>query len=433
MPLSQTQYLPYSYPWGTTYHKGYLFSTENWSIHAHSVAADGQLTLVDTLNLGGYLTYLANDSNYVYVKLHSTEEVAAITFDTGTETLTKTGNNGSSINTITANSNGEIFATYDNTIKKLSFDGTSFSTSASVTVDLSGGTFGIDASTDFVIVVQHGHPGDVYVCRASDLSIIDTLTARYPDGVYIDNNICAFADDNSLDVYTVSNTSVDLIDSISQYYHSSIADNIDYDGAGNFHVYLYDSIRHIYFDGSFNLIQGDDLDLSGGGGRINWLASTYVPEVESFYITRNTTGLFVINRGSAGTNPVPEADFSATPLTGIYPLSVAFTDSSAGSPTSWLWDFGDGSTSSSQNPTHIYSSSGTYTVSLTATNTYGSDTETKTDYIIVTLPASEEDFTLEVSDINFSLPTAFVDSSDDSRMSNINTTIYINDPQIDTE
>jgi len=50
-------------------------------------------------------------------------------------------------------------------------------------------------------------------------------------------------------------------------------------------------------------------------------------------------------------------------------------------PTSWLWDFGDGSTSTEQNPVHTYESEGAFTVKLTATNSAGSDTETKTDYI----------------------------------------------------
>lgn len=45
-------------------------------------------------------------------------------------------------------------------------------------------------------------------------------------------------------------------------------------------------------------------------------------------------------------------------------------------PLSYLWDFGDGSTSTSMNPTKVYSVAGTYTVTLTTTNTYGSDVET---------------------------------------------------------
>ena len=53
---------------------------------------------------------------------------------------------------------------------------------------------------------------------------------------------------------------------------------------------------------------------------------------------------------------------------------VSFTDTSTGGPTSWLWDFGDGNTSTQQNPTHTYAAFGTYTICLTARNTRGSNT-----------------------------------------------------------
>jgi len=86
--------------------------------------------------------------------------------------------------------------------------------------------------------------------------------------------------------------------------------------------------------------------------------------------------------------PVPVVDFSGTPLSGVEPLSVAFTDLSTNSPTSWSWDFeNNGSTDSIlQNPTHIYPSAGTYSVKLTATNAGGSGMMVKTSYIVVTVP-----------------------------------------------
>lgn len=83
-------------------------------------------------------------------------------------------------------------------------------------------------------------------------------------------------------------------------------------------------------------------------------------------------------------NSVPFAGFIANDTSAIVGQSISFTDQSTNSPSSWSWNFGDGATSSLQNPTHSYSSTGTYTVSLTVTNAYGSDTETKTGYIVVT-------------------------------------------------
>jgi PKD repeat protein len=82
------------------------------------------------------------------------------------------------------------------------------------------------------------------------------------------------------------------------------------------------------------------------------------------------------------TNP-PVADFSGSPTTGFAPMSVQFTDLSTNSPTSWLWDFGDGATSTEQNPLHEYTTPGVYSVSLTATNDFGSGSTSKTDYITV--------------------------------------------------
>ncbi len=90
----------------------------------------------------------------------------------------------------------------------------------------------------------------------------------------------------------------------------------------------------------------------------------------------------------------PEADFTATPLLGIAPSTVQFTDTSetGSSPiTTWHWDFGDGATSTLQHPEHIYTEAGVYTVSLTVSNDAGADVKTKTDFVfVVALPGEEE-------------------------------------------
>jgi PKD repeat protein len=75
--------------------------------------------------------------------------------------------------------------------------------------------------------------------------------------------------------------------------------------------------------------------------------------------------------------PAPVASFTASPTSGTAPLNVSFTDTSTGSPTSWSWTFGDGGTSTLQNPTHTYAA-GTYTAQLTATNSAGSTSKTAT-------------------------------------------------------
>jgi PKD repeat protein len=75
--------------------------------------------------------------------------------------------------------------------------------------------------------------------------------------------------------------------------------------------------------------------------------------------------------------PWPRADFTFSPDQPFAGLPVQFTDTSANSPTSWLWDFGDGFGDVSQNPAHAFSVEGSYSVTLQATNAAGSCSVTK--------------------------------------------------------
>jgi PKD repeat protein len=82
--------------------------------------------------------------------------------------------------------------------------------------------------------------------------------------------------------------------------------------------------------------------------------------------------------------PIPAvADFAASRTSGLSPLGVSFTNLTVGDYTSSLWDFGDGASSTEQNPTHAYYFSGVYTVTLTVNGPGGMDAETKVDYITV--------------------------------------------------
>lgn len=89
--------------------------------------------------------------------------------------------------------------------------------------------------------------------------------------------------------------------------------------------------------------------------------------------------------------PPPVANFSAMPTSGPAPLEVQFTDQSGGAYDTCLWDFGDGTTSTLENPTHIYAA-GVYTVTLTVNGPGGSDTETKPNYITVSPEPPEAKF-----------------------------------------
>jgi hypothetical protein len=80
---------------------------------------------------------------------------------------------------------------------------------------------------------------------------------------------------------------------------------------------------------------------------------------------------------------VPVAAFSASPTSGYTPLTVKFTDKSTGSPTSWRWNFGDGTSSTVKNPVQKYTKAGVYSVKLTIKNAQGSNSLTKSKYITV--------------------------------------------------
>jgi PKD repeat protein len=99
-------------------------------------------------------------------------------------------------------------------------------------------------------------------------------------------------------------------------------------------------------------------------------------------VTKTKPGFITVS----GTAPV--ANFSATPTSGTSPLTVNFTDTSSGSITGRSWNFGDGSTSTSANPSHTYNVPGTYTVSLTVTGPGGSNTKTNSNFINVSSTTS---------------------------------------------
>ena len=78
---------------------------------------------------------------------------------------------------------------------------------------------------------------------------------------------------------------------------------------------------------------------------------------------------------------VPSVDFTASPLNGMAPLTVTFNGSATGDPGTWHWNFGDGTTGNGQNVTHTYRAGGTYSVRLNGTNTIGTGTKSRVDYI----------------------------------------------------
>jgi len=111
----------------------------------------------------------------------------------------------------------------------------------------------------------------------------------------------------------------------------------------------------------------------------------------------------------------PQADFSASNSTGTVPLTVAFSDLSAGAVKARLWDFGDGAFSTAPNPAHTYTAPGTFDVTLHVLGLGGEDLLTKSGLIAVSPPggpgAPHAAFTLDRTAGNAPLTVNFSDRS----------------------
>ena len=113
--------------------------------------------------------------------------------------------------------------------------------------------------------------------------------------------------------------------------------------------------------------------------------SSVILKFEGYNAGTNGNNLFIDNINING-NPsliAPSSDFNSSITNLCLGDTVNFTDLSTTTINSWSWDFGDGNTSTQQNPSHVYTSSGTYSVSLTVNNAVGSDSTTKINYIVI--------------------------------------------------
>ncbi len=132
--------------------------------------------------------------------------------------------------------------------------------------------------------------------------------------------------------------------------------------------------------GAANICKGDSVQLTASGGT-SYLwnpggagASIYVSTQGNYTVTAhnacgNSSAVSTINVNSVTSH------FTADSTAGYASFSVNFLSNSSATATSWIWNFGDGSTGSGQTPTHVYGTAGTYTASLTVTDANGcSDT-----------------------------------------------------------
>lgn len=83
------------------------------------------------------------------------------------------------------------------------------------------------------------------------------------------------------------------------------------------------------------------------------------------------------------THKILQSQFSVNTTCGTAPTTIYFTDRSTNNPSTWYWMFGDGNTSTIENPSHIYTTDGYYNITLIVGNETGSDTTTKSKLIYI--------------------------------------------------
>ncbi|MBN2699345.1 MAG: PKD domain-containing protein [Bacteroidales bacterium] len=136
------------------------------------------------------------------------------------------------------------------------------------------------------------------------------------------------------------------------------------------------------------LVNGDEIDNDAVKPYdVGWNTSGLPEGIQTIRaIAEDNLGDTISDKITIVLNPVgdpPEAMFTADKTVVESGVVVQFTDQSLNVPESWLWEFGDDSTSTLQDPSHIYTLPGTYDVTLTVSNAFGMDDETKTGYIFI--------------------------------------------------
>ncbi|MDD1716532.1 MAG: PKD domain-containing protein [Methanolinea sp.] len=157
---------------------------------------------------------------------------------------------------------------------------------------------------------------------------------------------------------------------------------IQYDGQGTPDLvqvlYSSGSREELLFSSQAAPAQETPIPISTLQPEVTTTSGTFSPVPTTSIATAAAT--MPVSSAPLGPQP-PIPGFSATPRTGQFPLAVQFTDISMGGPTSWFWNFGDGSSSTERNPAHTYANPGVYSVTLTVTNSYGSGQKAEQDYI----------------------------------------------------
>ncbi|MGD0710415.1 MAG: C1 family peptidase [Bacteroidales bacterium] len=205
--------------------------------------------------------------------------------------------------------------------------------------------------------------------------------------------------DSYADIGGEDGNGIPTIDSMKYhiYYHGPIwvavaADNAWYNYTNSSGIWAESSTST---DHAICLVGWCDTTVSDGSGGywilrnswdVTWGYAGYM------YITYGSDAVgtdadYIVYKGGAPHNAPPVANFTASSTSSCTP-TIQFYDKSTNTPNAWSWTFGDGGTSTLQNPSHTYTANGSYNISLTATNGYGDNTYTQTGYITINMPES---------------------------------------------
>ena len=142
-----------------------------------------------------------------------------------------------------------------------------------------------------------------------------------------------------------------------------------YAGTYIFGDYSNDLIKHAVLNANDSVASVDDF-ITGAGGPVDFAIG---PDGNLYYVALNIGELRKMVQSSSNRPPV--ASVQANPTSGTAPLTVHFTGSNSsdpdGNPIAFSWDFGDGQNSTATNPDHTYSNNGSYTATLTVTDSHG--------------------------------------------------------------
>jgi len=198
-----------------------------------------------------------------------------------------------------------------------------------------------------------------------------------------------YASSGSYSVKLAATSSQGCTDTITSIVNISTSGSIsDFTGAGNVCINTVTNFTNISSpppnSSTWDYGDGSPIDNARNGQHSYTTAGTFAVTLTNSFGACNGT----VTKNVTVVSP-PTAAFTATNVSACKaPLTTQFTDQTVGA-TSWLWNFGDGTTSVVQNPSHTYTSSGNFQVSLTASSAGGcSNTITKNAFVIISPPVA---------------------------------------------